>query len=97
VAVLAVPAADCIGIGDRARPDRRRRALGDGLQLEGCFALRPIRFEAADEGLHLLLAHVAAELGHDAAGVDRSGADSPVLVTAVELTANRTLAVFDRP
>jgi hypothetical protein len=86
VAVLAIAAADGIGRRDCACPDRRRRALRNGLELEVRLARGACRcIDALDQLLDPLLADMAGELGLDAAGMDGGRPDSVPLMAAIEL------------
>src|SRR4051812_38545875 len=67
VAVLAVVAADGIGGRNHASPDAGGGALRDGLPLEGLGAGLTGGLQAVEQTLADLVAHVAAELGLDAA------------------------------
>ena len=56
------------------------------------------RVDPVNESHHLLLRHVAAELGLDGAGMDGPPRRTPrALWRRSNSTAKRTLAVFERP
>ena len=67
------------GVSDYTGPHRGGGAFGHRLELHGPLAARLL------EGAEGLLGQVPAELGEDAAGMDRRGADIAVAEAAIEL------------
>ena len=92
MAILAIAAADRFGRRDDAGPDRGRRALRDGLPVEG--GLRPAALAGVDLRDHRLddrRRHVAAKLGLDAAGMHRRRAHAARFVAPVELDGEQDI------
>src|SRR5271156_254203 len=92
MAVLAVAGADRLRRCHGGGPDRRRSALRNGFPLERRLALGgKLAIDLLDPLLHATRRQMTAQLGTNAAGMHRRGADATRAMTAVEFNREQDI------
>src|SRR5271169_6608421 len=97
MAVLAITAAHLFWRRDHTSPDGRGRALWNGFPLERGNTRRLAGIDRGDQTVSHRRRHVAAKLGLDSPGMHGGGANSALLVPAVELDGEQHVGRLRAP
>jgi len=98
MAVLAILASDFLSRCNHSSPDRRRRTLGNRLELERRLACCGTLFlDLLDPCLHGPIRHMPRKLRRDAAWMHSRRTHAAVTMPAVELNRKKNIRSFRAP